>query len=746
MSPNTPRRRARHAACEPTLRIVAAATMAFCAATAHAQDRAAPARDSAQDTAEQATETLDEIEVTGDAASDQRRYSTTARIVVDRKEIERYGDDNLGDLLKRLPGVSIDGTSGRGASVRMRGLGRGYVQILINGEPAPNGFSLDSIAPDLIERIEVLRAPTADTSAQAIAGSINLVLKQSARPSQTEWKLSLANEHGEPALGLSAQIGRGDKALSYMLSANIGHEELVRPTTILERGRDGNAVPTLDRRTERVVDSSGDNISILGNVKRALADDGSLGVDGMYSLRRIDGTSLDQVETFLGPFPDLSAVDVDFRSSTELYQAKVKWLHRPSDYARLDVDLGLRASRRDTDVESDGFDETGARALLRTVKGRSRDLDTTFSGKYSTPLGEGHALAAGWQGERNRREDRRIQDDTPFDGRLPIDLDESYTAEIARLAFYVQDEWTLRKRWSAYLGLRWEAMDTRTRGNGIVGARNRVQLLSPILQSTWGVPGIETDQVRFGLSRTYKAPLAVELIPRRVIANNNTPNSPDTEGNPQLRPERAWGLDLAYERTWNKNGLLAASVYARRIDDVILQDLANVGGLWISRPVNMGGADVYGIGLEAKFDLRWLHARLPSVDVRMNLDRNWSSVDEVPGPRNTLDRQQPTTFNLSLDYRVPTAPLSFGGNFGYSGSKSARISQTQIAALGFRRTLDLYAAWKPTERLNLRLSVANLLRRDTDADAVFLGGSGVLEQTTITPMRTTVRLIAEYKF
>lgn len=38
----------------------------------------------------------------------------------------------------------------------MRGLGAGYTQILINGERAPAGFSMDSLAPDVIERIEVL--------------------------------------------------------------------------------------------------------------------------------------------------------------------------------------------------------------------------------------------------------------------------------------------------------------------------------------------------------------------------------------------------------------------------------------------------------------------------------------------------------------------------------------------------------------------------------------------------------------
>ena len=41
----------------------------------------------------------------------------------------------------------------------------------------PPGFSLDSLTPEQIERIEILRAPTAETGARAIAGTINIVTR-----------------------------------------------------------------------------------------------------------------------------------------------------------------------------------------------------------------------------------------------------------------------------------------------------------------------------------------------------------------------------------------------------------------------------------------------------------------------------------------------------------------------------------------------------------------------------------------
>lgn len=52
--------------------------------------------------------------------------------MVGRSDIVQYGDSNLAEVLKRQPGISVTG-----GEVRMRGLGAGYTQILINGDPVP---------------------------------------------------------------------------------------------------------------------------------------------------------------------------------------------------------------------------------------------------------------------------------------------------------------------------------------------------------------------------------------------------------------------------------------------------------------------------------------------------------------------------------------------------------------------------------------------------------------------------------
>src|SRR6476659_9247950 len=183
----------------------------------------APARTPAPATAKDSeVQRLAPVQITGGRPDDvqERRNSTTAKIIVGREEIDRFGDSTLGDVLKRLPGVTIQGRPGRGGAIRLRGLGNGYTQILLDGERVPPGFSLDSLTPDQIERIEILRAPTAETGARAIAGTINIITRGGYRRRINDLRLGFAYENGEFTPGTSWTHNDSAGALIYNLSAS----------------------------------------------------------------------------------------------------------------------------------------------------------------------------------------------------------------------------------------------------------------------------------------------------------------------------------------------------------------------------------------------------------------------------------------------------------------------------------------------------------------------------------------------
>jgi outer membrane receptor for ferrienterochelin and colicin len=132
------------------------------------------------------TSKIQTVEVEGaHAMYDPRRDDTASKTVLNSEEIQKFGDTNVYEVLKRAPGVTVTGNT-----IRMRGLGAGYTQILVDGDRPPPGFSLDNLTPDQIERIEVIRSASAEFSMQSIAGTINIVLRKIVTKPQRDLRVS----------------------------------------------------------------------------------------------------------------------------------------------------------------------------------------------------------------------------------------------------------------------------------------------------------------------------------------------------------------------------------------------------------------------------------------------------------------------------------------------------------------------------------------------------------------------------
>ena len=103
----------------------------------------------------------------------------------------------------------------------MRGLGSGYTQILLDGERVPPGFSLDTLAPEQIERIEILRAPTAETGTRAIAGTINIITREGYRKRLNDLRLGFGVENGQITPGLNWTHNDNLDNLTYNISGSL---------------------------------------------------------------------------------------------------------------------------------------------------------------------------------------------------------------------------------------------------------------------------------------------------------------------------------------------------------------------------------------------------------------------------------------------------------------------------------------------------------------------------------------------
>jgi outer membrane receptor for ferrienterochelin and colicins len=700
---------------------------------------------------------IQKVEVKGAAASyDARRNDTATKIVVSQEEILRNGDTTIGEVLKRLPGVTVGGVQGRGGDIRMRGLGSGYTQILLNGEPSPPGFSLDSLAPDMIERIEIMRAATAEYSTQAIAGAINIVLKKAIVTAQREVKAGVQEDNGNIGTNVNFQLADKKGALSYAVGGGMTWARFERPAELVTEASNAAGEATVLRRADERSRGHFEAFNLSPRVNWTLGPGDVITSQSFISINRFTGANTERVHTLLGAAPLYSGTNVDIESNSALLRTDLSWTRKLAQGAKLDMKAGVNYSKRETRAPSLNFDADDQLILTRLITSDVSDKGFTATGKYSTPIFEGHALAAGWDGAYSRRNEDRIQRESSPSGCLvrdlngsclaPTDLDQVFDANIKRLALFAQDEWTVTPRWSVYFGLRWEGIETRSEGNSYAPVDNKSSVWSPLFQTLWKIPGSKADQVRLGLTRTYKAPGVNSLIPRRFASNNNSETSPDQQGNPNLRPELAWGLDLAFEHYLEGGGLLTASTFVRRIDDITRQRVERIDSLWVSMPVNAGVANTRGIELEAKLPLRSLYKAGPNVDMRANFARNWSSLDSVPGPDNRLDQQTPFSGTVGADWKLDRMPLTLGGSYSFQNGGPVRISFNQYAYSVPKRSLDMYGLWKFNPKNQLRVAVANALHQDNVAQSSYVDDNGRRSDTTITPTSVVLRALLEMKF
>ncbi len=735
-----------------------AAAVATGSAAASAAASAASAASAAQPAAAAASAPGQTVEVTATRSSDTeaRRQSTAAKIVVGREEIERFGDATVGEVLRRLPGVTTPGAPGRGGPPRMRGLGSGYTQLLIDGQRLPPGFSLESLTPEQIERIEILRAPTAETGARAIAGTINIITREGFRKRLNDWRLGVGLEDGKPSLGSFWSHNNSDGDLTYTLSAglfvNQRRSEARTDTVVTDVADIGTLLE--DRSTFSHGASRNIGLNVNARLQWRLGDGGDalILMPGFNASRNRGESQYRTVQRLQqAGLPELA--DQGSNSSrNRFFGPRLMWQYRQrvGDW-RLEGGGNLGASQARSEALRDErrADDSPLRWQQDRSQSRERRLELNLKGRRLLgPEGAEHSLVLGAEAEGARRDDTRA---TLEDG-LPTltDYGDNFQASTLRVAAFAQDEWNLNPQWALHAGLRWEAISTR--GDDGLGQRpeNRASVATPLLHLLWKPDPKRRDQVRLSLTRSWRTPPTNTLIGRPSVTrlydpavSGNVETSPDSAGNPSLKPELASGVDLAFERYLDGGGLLSANLFARRIRDLMRSQVEletvpwSAFQRWVRRTRNIGNADVRGLELEAKFRLDQLLADSLPIELRANLAFYQSRVDTVPGPDNRLDQQARATGNLGGDYRLRGLPLTVGANLNWVPGTRVRLAADQFSDSGSKRQWDLFALWTFNPGMGLRLMANNAVPLDYATATVndsFNPVRGGTDQSTVTSL------------
>jgi len=642
-------------------------------------------------------------------STELRRAASFAKQIYGREELDRYGDTNALDVMRRLPGVNVDS-----GGPRMRGLGSGYTQILINGDPAPPGFNLDQLSPSQIERIEVIKAATAEQSSQAVAGSINVILKETSRRSLSSLRLGLVSGKDRP-------LGN----VNYSISESAGPFNMSLPISVFEWNREIRN--TVDRKmagsdgqtaiSEQLgkINSWGWGYNFAPRFNYKVSDEQTIALATFFQKgywnNRTDYTN----RAVLGnPIFDDNAIQDGY---WENRRGNLTWINRFSEDQRIEIKAGVQQSRSAFDLRN-----LRAGATQLQTAGSNQDDAITQAGKYSQLLGSAHTLTAGWDLENRERLERRTTTNGAGMALLPSFEGQAFEAQMRRQAYYIQDEWEISPQWQLNLGLRNERIASESK-NAALPVSNVSSVLSPLAHVTYKFDPKRRDMVRASLTRSYKAAGLNALLARPVVnsayANTNQTNTylaPDRIGNPSLSPELATGLDIAYENYLSNDGIFSVGVFHRNLTNVVrnLTELRSVpwaaAPRWITQPQNFSDAVTSGLEFELRGRASDLMPQLmgnaKALNIRSSLSFYRSSIAALSGPNNRLDGQQPWSANLGFDQRISGLPLSVGGNLSITPGYDTRQTAEQSFKRSSTKGIDLFAMMPLSPSMSIRAAAS----------------------------------------
>ena len=245
--------------------------------------------------------------------------------VISRQNILDRNAGSVQDLLREIPGFSVNqqGSHGAVTQVRIRGAEANQVLVLINGIEVNDlaqgsEFDFSQISTNDIERIEIVRGPqSALWGSDAMAGVIHIITMPNTDDSSFDASLETGSFSTQRAT-FSANLGssRHQTKLSVDYLDSDG-------TNIARNGNEDDGLENL-------------TVSLAG--RYAASDNLSLS----YTIRHTDKTSeFDAIDFFTTGLP----VDADYETDSTYLYSGVSITQIVSD----SIDHSLKASRTDTD-------------------------------------------------------------------------------------------------------------------------------------------------------------------------------------------------------------------------------------------------------------------------------------------------------------------------------------------------------------------------------------------------------------
>ncbi|MGF7147108.1 outer membrane receptor protein involved in Fe transport [Sphingomonas zeicaulis] len=657
-----------------------------------------------------------DIIVNGQISFRNRTDDVNPVLSYDLEYFQRFEPVSVGEMLKRVPGVTFTSDVLEYDGVQMRGLPPGFTQVLINGRRAPGGeadrsFFVDRIPAELVERIEIVRAPRADQPSEGIAGTLNIITKESVSFEGGFAKVgALINEDGKVrpsgAIAYATNIGEDTTiwaGLNYQERRNPKKKVSYRfgdtPTT----GAPYNDDPEFD--DTELQDDTRDGSDLSGNLEltHRFGDDGRIRFSGFFvdTDRDEDETSL----TLAGEDLEFDGIEVQHEEINQQTYSLGMDAIVPLGGVELGLAAGWAGFREDsTSTVFVGENEDDLTDLELDEEETLNIKDDEYTGTISLAFGKDSPLKVKAGVDLLHKERNGLNDGDFLAGEFKIKED--------RYDPYVRLTYEPSKTFSIDAGLRYEVTRRDVTGEDIDDASYDTETLNPSLHLRYAPTA--RDQFRASIARTVRRPNYGLLSP---FEEEESPGDEDvTIGNPALKNERAWGVDVGYERRLGMSGIVGINFFYRDIKD--LTELVRIAdsdmGGNVYTPRNIGDGQTWG--MEIDFSAPLTVFGLPDTGLFANytyLDSE--TTDPFTGEKRRFNNQPHHVYNLGFIQTVRTIDASFGATIS-GRSKAREYNFDETIDLRYDPDLELFVEKRIGKNFVLRGSVQNLLDRQKKED------------------------------
>ena len=263
---------------------------------------------------------MSEIEVLAKRVNARNRVDEAAPVLsYDEEYFQRFEPLSVGDMMKRVPGVSFQSDIGEYAEPSLRGIGSEYTQILVNGRRITGGTNdntvvVDRIPAELVERVEIIRSPSSDIDSQGVGGTLNIILKEGAELSGGIYRLGAYYNDGETNPSGFLSFGDSGERFDWGTSLNYQKRFNRKAADELERALDGEGgvEPAFAAVVEDPDERESEDIAWTGEVRAKLGEDREWFASAFYM-------DTDRAETEVGR--EFAAEDDDGEFEAESGQA-----------------------------------------------------------------------------------------------------------------------------------------------------------------------------------------------------------------------------------------------------------------------------------------------------------------------------------------------------------------------------------------------------------------------------------------